>query len=347
MFTGLRRERLPLPNDGIRNSRATHCYTAVLFSDDAEQRIEQMIDAGRKITAEAVERYKPVAIFGGFSGGDDSIVATHFAVTEFGAAVAHCNTLTGMEANRKHMGAIVDRFGWHLIEKHAVALGPPKSTRKRINGKRVDLPFDPASLPTGRWQDGKTAYEEYCFNFGMPGPGQHGRQYQRLKERSFNAIRREAKQGHSRNATVMMITGIRRDESSIRAGYKRAVSKVGGTVWVNPFYWFDAVAFELYRQEFGLPRNPVKPVVGISGDCLCGTMGEPHELDLAAKLEPKRKVYIQGIELKCESLGLPCKWATRPAKKQNTNELQLTLFGDEPTWQPACVGCSRRQPAKA
>ena len=319
----------------------------MLWQDDTEQRIEQMIDAGRKITADAIKQYKPVAIFGGFSGGDDSIVATHFATSEFGAAVAHCNTLTGMETNRQHIGAIVKRFGWHLIEKHAVALGPPKSTRKRINGKRVDLPFDPSRLPTGKWQDGATAYEEYCFNFGMPGPGQHGRQYQRLKERSFNAIRRDAKQGHNRYATVMMITGIRRDESSIRAGYKRAISTVGSTVWVNPFYWFDALAFELYRQEFGLPRNPVKPVVGISGDCMCGTMGEPHELDLAAKLEPKKKVYIRGIELKCESLGLPCKWATRPAKKQKTDELQLTLFGDEPTWQPACVGCSRRQHAKA
>lgn len=314
-----------------------------MLFEDTENRIEEMIEAGRKITADAIERYKPVAVFGGFSGGDDSIVACHFAVSEFGAAVVHCNTLTGLEANRIHVGNMVDRFGWHLIEKNAVALGPPKSTRKMVNGKRVDGPFDPASLPTGRWQDGETAYEEYCLNFGMPGPGQHGRQYQRLKERSFNAIRREAKQGHHRNSTVMMITGIRRDESSIRAGYKRAVSKVGGTVWVNPFYWHGAVDFELYRQEFGLPRNPVKPIVGISGDCLCGTMGTPGELELVGRLEPKRKAYIQGIELKCESLGLPCKWATKPPKKQKTDKLQLTLFGDEPIFQPACVGCTRRQ----
>jgi len=317
----------------------------MFWGDGTEQKIEQMIDAGRKITADAIEQYKPIAIFGGFSGGDDSIVATHFAVSEFGAAAVHCNTLTGMETNRQHIDRVVDRLGWHLIEQHAVALGPPKSTRTQINGKRLDTPFNPASLPTGRWQDGETAYEEYCYNFGMPGPGQHGRLYQRLKERSFNAIRREAKQGQSRNATVMMITGIRRDESAIRAGYNRAVSKVGGTVWVNPFYWFDASSFELYRQEFGLPRNPVKPVVGISGDCLCGTMGSRDELELVGRLEPKRKVYIQGIEMQCESLGLPCKWATRPEKKQKTDELQLMLFGAEPTWQPACVGCSRRSAA--
>lgn len=310
-----------------------------------EYRIEDMISAGRRIMEEAIEKYRPVAIFGGFSGGDDSIVATHFAVTQFGAAVAHCNTLTGMETNRQHISRVVEKFGWKLVEKFAVAQGPPKHTRKYIDGKRVNLPFDPSTLPTGQWQEGDTAYEEYCFNFGMPGPGQHARQYQRLKERSFNEIRREAKQGKHRNSTVVFVTGIRRDESSIRAGYKRSVSKVGGSVWVNPFYWHGAADFEAYRQEFGLPRNPVKPVVGISGDCLCGTMGEPGELDLAATLEPQRKYYIQGIEAKCESLGLPCKWATRPPQKGNTDDLQRSLFGDGPTFQPACVGCLRRRTA--
>jgi 3'-phosphoadenosine 5'-phosphosulfate sulfotransferase (PAPS reductase)/FAD synthetase len=244
----------------------------MLFSNEAEYLVEQMIVDGRKIMTEAIEQYKPVAIFGGFSGGDDSIVATHFAVTEFGAAVAHCNTLIGMQTNRNHVEAVVAKFGWHMVEKHATALGPPKNTRKYIDGKRVDLPFDPSTLPTGKWIDGQTAYEEYCFNFGMPGPAQHARMYQRLKERSFNTIRREAKQGHHYRSTVMIVTGIRHDESSIRAGYKRAINKTYSIVWVNPFYWHNSLSFELYRQEFGLPRNPVKPVVGISGDCMCGTM---------------------------------------------------------------------------
>ena len=317
------------------------------FDKMAEERLEMMLARGRRIMDEAIEKYKPVAIFGGFSGGDDSIVASHFAANEYGAAVVHCNTLTGSEVNRRHVGKVVDNYDWHLIEKFAVATGPPKSTRKKINGKRVDLPFDPSSLPLGYWEDsGKTAYEEFCFNFGMPGPGQHGRQYQRLKERSFNAIRREAKKGHDRNSTVFFVTGIRQDESSIRAGYKRAISKVGGSVWVNPFYWNPAEEFELYRQEFGLPRNPVKGVVGISGDCFCGTMGEPYELELLGKIEPERKKYFNGIEAKCESLGLPCKWATKPERrlrKSDADDLQLSLFGDEPDFQPACVGCHRRQ----
>ena len=314
-----------------------------LFSEESERRLEIMLNAGRKITSEAIEKHKPVAVFGGFSGGDDSIVATHFAVNEFGSAVAHINTLVGLKPNREHVQRVVDRNNWHLIEKSAIASGPPKSTRKYIEGKRVDFPFDPASLPLGSWQDGESQYEEFCFNFGIPGPGMHGRMYQRLKERAFNEIRKEAKQGCKRNDCIMILTGIRCDESAIRAGYRRAVSKVGGTIWVNPFYWQNAVDFELYRQEFGLPRNPVKPVVGISGDCMCGTMKNTHrdELKAAGTIDPDCERYIRNIEKVCKSNGLHCEWGKRPAKKQD--KLQLMLFGDEPTFQPACVGCHRRR----
>jgi 3'-phosphoadenosine 5'-phosphosulfate sulfotransferase (PAPS reductase)/FAD synthetase len=312
--------------------------------DDDGRTVDEMIARGREIMRGAIEAYKPVAIFGGFSGGDDSIVACHFATSEFGAAVVHCNTMTGVQQTRDHVQVMVDKFGWHMIEKKALATGPPKSTRRKIDGKRVDLPFDPSSLPTGKWQDGETAFEEFCVNFGMPGPGMHGRMYQRLKERLFNAVRREAKKGKGRHDCIFMVTGIRRDESSIRAGYNRAVSKVGGTVWVNPFYYSTAAEFELYRQEFGLPRNPVKPIVGVSGDCLCGTFADnPGEIVLAGKLDPGRHAEMQRIESRCESLGLPCKWGVRPERKQRTDDLQLLLFGDEPTFQPACVGCSRRK----
>jgi 3'-phosphoadenosine 5'-phosphosulfate sulfotransferase (PAPS reductase)/FAD synthetase len=308
------------------------------LDDMAEQRIELMLAAGRKIMLDAIEQYKPVAIFAGFSGGNDSIVATHFACTEFGATAIHANTGIGIEQSREHARNTAKKQGWEFYEKLAPVTGPPARTR---DGR----PFDPSVLPTGRWHDGDTKYEEFCFNFGMPGPGQHPRMYQVLKERTFEAYRREAKQGHSRRSTVIFVTGVRHDESAIRAGYQRAVSKVGGSVWVNPFYWQTKVDFEIYREEFGLPRNPVTDTVGMSGECLCGTMGTRAELDAIAKVEPETVAYIHKIESKCESLGLPCLWATRPPRKPkqpDVDPLQLSLFGDEPTFQPACVGCIRR-----
>ena len=307
-----------------------------LFFDDDEERIERMLESGRAIMRAAIEKYKPVAIFAGFSGGNDSIVATHFACTEFGAAAMHANTMIGVEKSREHARKTAARFGWQFVEELAKACGPPK---KRKDGS----PFDQSVLPTGKWQDGNTTYEEYCFNFGMPGPGQHGRMYQSLKERSFAKIKKEAKKGRKKTDCVMFVTGIRRDESAIRAGYNRDTQKVPGTVWVSPFYWHNKAYFELYRQEFGLPRNPVTDVINISGECLCGTMGTRDELDLIEKIEPQTRQYIEGLEARCESLGLPCKWATKPEKASKHHPLQLLLFGDEPTFQPACVGCIRRR----
>lgn len=309
----------------------------MLFESEAEQRLEDMIAQGTKVTSEAIEEYKPVTVFAGFSGGNDSIVATHFACTYFGAAAVHCNTLIGVEKSREHARKTAAKMGWQFIEKKAGPTGPPKYQKK------TGLPWDEKVLPNGKWVDGETKYEEFCFNFGFPGPGQHPRMYQILKERSFFALKREAKVGHSRRSCIAIITGVRHDESAIRAGYNRAVKKFGSIVWINPFYFQTKLDFEIYRQEFGLPRNPVTDIVGISGECLCGTMGTRDELDLVERIEPSTAVYVRGIELKCESLGLPCKWATRPPKKSIDNPGQLLLWGDEPTFQPACVGCMRRR----
>jgi len=307
------------------------------FWDMEEIRIERMLESGRKIMREAIEKYKPVAIFAGFSGGNDSIVATHFACTEFGAAAVHCNTLIGVEKSREHARKTAARYGWHFMEARAEAKGPPKTHKDR------KTPFDQTTLPTGKWQDGQTAYEEFVFNFGMPGPGQHGRMYIILKERSFEKFKREAKAGKKNTDCVMFVTGVRHDESALRAGYNCDTQKMPGEVWVNPFYWNTKSDFELYRQEFGLPRNPVTDVIGISGECLCGTMGSPAELDLVEKIEPQTRRYIEGLQARCESLGLPCKWATKPEKASKCNPLQLTLFGDDPAFMPACVGCMRRR----
>jgi 3'-phosphoadenosine 5'-phosphosulfate sulfotransferase (PAPS reductase)/FAD synthetase len=306
------------------------------FWDMEEERVERMLESGRRIMRAAIEQYKPVAIFAGFSGGNDSVVATHFACTEFGAAAVHANTMIGVEKSREHARRTAKRYGWQFLEYKAEATGPPK---KHKNG----MPFDAATLPAGKWTDGNTQYEEWCFNFGMPGPGQHARMYQRLKERSFERLRRDAKRAHKRSDCVVMVTGIRHDESSIRAGYQRDTQKAGSTIWVNPFYWQTKADFEAYRQEFGLPRNPLTDVIGISGECLCGTMGTRDELDLIEKIEPETRQYIEGLESRCESLGLPCKWATKPEKPSKCNPLQMLLFGDEPSFQPACVGCMRRR----
>lgn len=304
--------------------------------DDSEQLTDEMLEQGRKIMREAIEQYKPVAIYAGFSGGNDSIVTTHFACEEFGATALSVNTLIGIEKTRVHYRETAQRYGWEHIELRAEAEGMPDKHRD-------GTPFDPSTLPAGKWTDGNTAYEEWVLNFGFAGPGQHPRMYQRLKERSFNRAKREAKQGRKRTDCVMFVTGIRHDESAIRAGYQRAVQKQDSSIWVNPFYFTTAAHFEAYRQEFGLPRNPVSQVVGISGECLCGAFASPDEIELVRKVDQQIVAYIEGLQDRCTSLGLPNRWGCKPTGDYtDARRGQLRLWGDEPTFQPACVGCIRR-----
>lgn len=313
------------------------------FWDIGEQKLESMLEQGHKIMRQAIETYKPVAIFAGWSGGDDSVVAAHFACGEYGAAAVHTNTLINMDKAISHVRSYADKKNWQLLEYQAIPEGPPEKHRK---GPSAGKPFDQKTLPTGRWIDGQTAYEEFSFNFGLPGPGMHSRMYQRLKFRGFQHFKREAKRGHHRESHVIFVTGIRHDESKIRAGYKRAIQKDGGSIWVNPFYWNSAFDFENYRQEFGLARNPVKGLIGISGDCLCGSnKGDREELEPIGIVEPQKKIYINDIESRCQSLGLPCQYGVAPPKTKKNNRLnmmQMELFEDPPEVQPACHNCIRK-----
>lgn len=214
-----------------------------------EAHIDEMIAAGRRIVAEVVAAVKPVQIVAAYSSGDDSIVSTHFTMSNYpDAFVFNADTLFGLQPSRCHLRDVCQQRKWQLDIRDAHAEGPPKKMRTP-HGMR---PFDPAILLAGKWTDGATAYEEFCLNHGFPGRGrpQHRRMYQRLKERP---IRRMLKSfgatGSEKTPKVLIVSGIRADESNNRAGYQRAWARgYFGDVWVNPFYFHTAADFEVYRQ---------------------------------------------------------------------------------------------------
>lgn len=307
---------------------------------DLGDRVDDMIKAGKSIVQGVIDEHRPVAIFACWSSGNDSVVTTHFACSNFNALAINVDTMIGTQRSRDHAVNVAEKFRWPFERKRATARGCPKKHRD-------GSPFDVSKLPLGRWIDGDTAYEEFALNYGLPGPGMHPRMYQRLKERVFREFKRDAKRGNKATSKVVYITGIRRDESSIRAGYNRAVQVLGSDIWINPFYYFTAADFHAYREEFGLPRNPVSQVIGISGECLCGTMAKPGERDLIGSVDPDAEAKIATLESHCRDHGLPCHWGERPEKNSH-DPLQRLLFeldGQEPSFMPACVGCLRRQTA--
>lgn len=319
---------------------------------DDEQRVETMIAEGTGIMREAIEQYRPVAIVAAYSSGDDSSVSTHFAMSNFSDCfVFNASTMVALEPSRCHLREVCQRFNWQLEIGEANAEGQPATMlvpRDDGSGKKKKVAFDPAILPAGKWSDGASAYEELVLNHGFPGPGMHHRAYQRLKERPFRRmLKRFGASPVDGKPKVLIVSGIRHDESSRRAGYQRACAAgYFGDIWVNPFYWRSAVDFEAYRQEFGLPRNPVKRLCGISGECCCGSFGEPkRELPAYRQVDPQFADYLDGLCARVAANGFPWDWGERPPQSwidmRRGQTLLFDLFGtDDRTFQPMCVGCN-------
>jgi 3'-phosphoadenosine 5'-phosphosulfate sulfotransferase (PAPS reductase)/FAD synthetase len=308
---------------------------------DSEQRVESMIVEGNAIIKWATDTYRPVAIVSAYSGGDDSIVTTHFAVNNVpGCLVFNADTGTGLKPTRKHIVDVCGKFGWPLTIGRANAEGPPKKMRQ--GGKMV--PFDPSVvLPAGRWVDGATAYEEFCLNFGFPGRGkkQHSWMYSRLKERPLRRFLRTLRQPRSKQR-LLILSGIRHDESAIRMGYKSPYSEgESGAVWVSPFYWRNVRDFEAYREEFGLPRNPVKRTCGISGECCCGTFPNDGERAAYKAADPDFDAYLSSLEARVRDNGFPWGWDGCPPRGwKGGRVVPASDASGESGPQPMCIGCN-------
>jgi 3'-phosphoadenosine 5'-phosphosulfate sulfotransferase (PAPS reductase)/FAD synthetase len=267
--------------------------------------LDQKIAQARRIIGDAIAEHNPVAIFAGLSGGHDSLTVAHLAIEHLGAdrcRALHINTGIGIERTRVYVRQTCAALGWDLVERTT-----------------------------------KESWEDFVYKHGFPGPAQHNRMYQRLKERVVREVVREAKEGAHRNARVMFITGIRAEESQRRAGYNRVVSKVSAQVWVNPIYYFTGQDKLEYMARYNLPRNPVVDMLGMSGECLCGAYAHKGEKELVRMICPKTADRIDRVEAECRAKGFPWGWEDPgpPRRWLLEREGQQTLF------QPLCIGCEK------
>jgi 3'-phosphoadenosine 5'-phosphosulfate sulfotransferase (PAPS reductase)/FAD synthetase len=141
----------------------------------------------REQIIEAALAHNPVAIFAMFSGGDGSLETTHWSVANVpGCEVLHINPGIGIQRTRQFVRDTCERQGWNLTELSA----------------KDDCGQD---------------YEALVRKWGFPGPAGHRLMYNRLKERCVELIVRRRKT--KRSDKVMLITGIRNDDSQRRTGY--------------------------------------------------------------------------------------------------------------------------------
>lgn len=215
-----------------------------------------------------------------FSGGHDSLTATHFAMTRgLAAEVVHVNTGIGIEATREFVRGTCAEHGWALNELH-----PPVS------------------------------YDDLVLAYGFPGPAGHQFMYRRLKERALAAFARERKP--RRGASFTYISGVRRQESARRMRGQQEefqhAPKLGWTWRAVILDWTKADC-NAYIVEHGLRRNEVSDLLHMSGECLCGAYAAPGEREEIRLWFPDTDARIALLEQRVKDAGHPaCRWGVRP-----------------------------------
>jgi 3'-phosphoadenosine 5'-phosphosulfate sulfotransferase (PAPS reductase)/FAD synthetase len=257
----------------------------------------------------AVADYQPAGVFGMFSGGHDSLCSTHIAAQHPSfSGVLHVNTGIGIEETREYVRQTCDRFGWRLYEVRA---------------------------PEG-------LYERRCLQYGMPGgPVEHGIMYQLLKDEQVRIHVRTHK--GRRGGKVGLVTGIRAGESNRRMRvYPTPIRREFAQLWINPILDWSARDVNDYIAEHDLPRNPVVDKLHRSGECLCGALARPEELDEIGFWYPDVARRIRDLERTCYERGLPHRWGADQAQKINPNQPWLPLCQDCPTrWESSEPASSR------
>jgi 3'-phosphoadenosine 5'-phosphosulfate sulfotransferase (PAPS reductase)/FAD synthetase len=289
--------------------------------------LNHAIDQGLKHLRGALEEYSPNAIFAGFSGGTDSLMATHLLhELRDDMAALHINTGIGMKRTRKYVRSTCDQMGWDLEEYRAEDNGYSYDRMVKGNAKGV--------------------------RGGFPGPPMHPIYYRRLKERQIEAAHREHKGEYG--GKILLVTGIRKDESEVRSGYaNQVVQHQSGVVWVNLIYNVSGHKKQEYIDLYGLETNPVSDVYGMSGECLCGAFDEGGgrlcELKHACDRFGEPETYERIVSLQKEVWNeYPWRYDERPPHWfAEAREGQMALEGlprsddQNRVAQRMCVGCGK------
>lgn len=226
-----------------------------------------------EIIDDAVKRHNPKFVIALFSGGHDSLTATHIASRHpaFSFAV-HINTGIGIEKTRDFVRGTCENWGIELREYRA------------IDNRKADGTPDPQ------------CYKEIVKEFGFPGPDQHSKMYIRLKQRALEMMLRDLPQ--KRTERVLLITGVRKQESQRRTSHVKPEQKWGSKYWIAPIWEFSKLSVNEYIADHALQRNPVVDLIHMSGECLCGAYArrETGERDELRQWFPAEAKEIDEIE---------------------------------------------------
>jgi len=267
-----------------------------------------------EILQQAINEYDPVKILLMVSGGHDSIVnafksAECLTKWRIPFEVYHGDTTIGIAETQRYVKFIAQLYGWKLNIRR-----PPKKED---------------------W------YESIVAKYGFPGrtKSAHRYMYIKLKERALrHFVTHECKSSPMARENVLLLTGIRADESAIRMGYQKVITKDASRIWVSPIYHWTESDCKRYMENNHIPKNPVKEKICISGECLCGSWAAKEEEAEIRNAFPAMGAQLDVLKAIAEKNGFPWRWGQGPNmwKVEQYRKRQLTL-------NFMCVGCDRRE----
>lgn len=273
-------------------------------------RQEALLRDAFDVLDETQAAHKVAAHWALFSGGHDSLTACTVAfewARERGIEMraGHIRTGTGVPQTTEYVERVCAEQGWPLTI------------------------FDPP-----------VPYEEIVLEYGFPGPGQHGLMYQRLKERCLRELVRTSKTEW--DDRVMLVTGVRSDESLRRMRHVDRIQRDGAQLWAAAIWnWSKIDCANFCFKTKGLPRNEVVDLVHMSGECRCGAFARPGELEEWMAWFPAETAWIIELQEKVAAAGLRAyRWGQRPPRIHR--EQMAMSFGED--WDASmpgilCVGC--------
>ena len=308
------------------------------------------IEQSHEIMRRALREHQPLRVFAGFSGGGDSSVLAAWA-KPYVDSLFHIDTGTGIPGwtdsrGKRHRG-VREHVEWmaaEVIRTPLVVYEANDAYRRMVIGtEEFWATYEPRRalgvtlrefVEEQRRIPGKGVAPQQPF--GFPGPGSHGAAYTRLKERQFDALRRDVKAelGTGRSDRVMMLTGVRRSESARRAN-REEVTRRGSLVFVSPLTHWTASDMQEFRERHALPRSDVSALIEMSGECTCGAFADEGEREMLMHLWPEWWAATHGaLEHEAAARGLPlCVWGKRyPGALNIKGEIG-----------PFCAGCEIRQ----
>lgn len=301
-----------------------------------------------ELIAAALAEHKPVAVWCLFSGGNDSTVLAHRCRENYdGLAWIDTGTaVPGVEAFVREYAAWVGKPLRILSAGDAfrtMVLGDLVWWARFIaaHDREPTLTIEELiardTARFGRASGGDLGQVPY----GFPGPGAHGRAYNRLKERQIMVLLRESKVGHPRCARVLVLSGIRRAESR-RRSKRETINRPQGksAVFVNPLIDWTGEDMRGYRREHDLPESPAAALLHRSGECNCGAFAKADdERPMLQALYPDFfAAVIESREREAQAAGVRwCRWGGYDLDGNRAGEVSRERPG------LLCESCEARQ----